>query len=57
VHKLSHAELLQKKLNAKSKNHELAKAEMQEKMEQLRQGHLPEEYREIVHKERKFTAK
>jgi hypothetical protein len=40
--------LLQKKINARSKNHEAARVEVQQKLEALKQGRLPEEYKEIV---------
>jgi hypothetical protein len=55
--KLSHAELLQRKLNSKSKNSEAAKAELQSKMDALKQGQLPEEYKDIVKPKKKFTSK
>jgi hypothetical protein len=40
-HKLSHAELLQRKLNAKSKNEGLAREEYRSKLEALQRGELP----------------
>ena len=45
---MTHAELLQRKLNAKSKNQEIARIEVQAKLDALKQGKLPEEYKEIV---------
>jgi hypothetical protein len=56
-HKLSHAELIQRKINAKSKNQMKAREDYQKKLEQLRNGKLPSEYKEITHKEKKFTSK
>ena len=54
---MTHAELLQRKLNAKSKNQELAKQEVQVKLEALKQGKLPEEYKDIVFTKKTYTAK
>jgi hypothetical protein len=56
-HKLSHAEQIQKKLNARSKNHDVAKQEVQAKLSALKQGKLPEEYKEIVYQKKTFTSK
>lgn len=56
-HKLSAAELLQRKMAAKSKNEMAGKIEYQKKMEKLQKGKLPKEYRDIVYKEKKFTSK
>ena len=43
-HKLSHAEILTKKLNAKSKNEATAREEVRQKMESLKSGKMPKEY-------------
>ena len=56
-HKLSAAELMQRKMAAKSKNEMAGKIAYQKKMEALQNGKLPKEYREIVVKEKKYTAK
>lgn len=40
-HKLSHAELLQRKLNARSKNETLAREEYRHRLEALQRGELP----------------
>jgi hypothetical protein len=58
-HKLSHAEVLQRKLNAKSKNEGIAREEYRSKLEALQRGELPtQEYKEIVHGTGKqFTSK
>ena len=42
---------------AKSKHENSAKIELQQKLDKLQQGKLPKEYKEIVHKEKKFTSK
>eukprot|EP00347_Sterkiella_histriomuscorum_P001841 403370472 len=56
-YKLSRAEVLQRKLNAKSKNEIAAKIELQQKYEQLKQGKIPEEYKSVTNKgEKKFQA-
>ena len=52
-HKLSHAEVLQRKLNAKSKNEAAARMEYQMKLDRLKKGRVPEEYKEITDKGRK----
>ena len=58
-HKLSHAELLQRKLNARSKNETIAREEYRSKLEALQRGELPTpEYKEIVNGAGKqFTSK
>lgn len=58
-HKLSHAELLQRKLNAKSKNEALARAELQQKMDALKAGKIPKPYKKIIDEKSKknFTSK
>jgi hypothetical protein len=55
-HKLSKAELLQRKMAHKSKNEISAKMELQAKLEKLQSGKVPKEYKNIMHKEKKFTA-
>jgi hypothetical protein len=49
--------LLQRKINARSKNHEIAKQEVQAKLEALKSGKIPNEYKEIVNPKKTFTAK
>jgi len=56
-HKLSHAELLQRKMNAKSKNEAAAREEVKSKLDALKSGKMPVEYREITTKKREYTAK
>lgn len=57
-HKLSHAEVLQRKLNAKSKNEATARQEYQEKLDKLKKGQVPEEYKDITNKGKKtYTSK
>ena len=57
-HKLSHAEVLQRKLNSKSKNEAAARQEYQQKLKKLKKGEVPEEYKEITEKGRKtYTSK
>ena len=57
-HKLNRAEILQKKLNIKSKNELAAKEELQAKLEMLKQGKIPKEYKAITQKgTKKFNAK
>ena len=58
-HKLSHAELLQRKLNARSKNEGIAREEYKSKLEALQRGQLPtQEYKEIAHgKGKQFSSK
>ena len=57
-HKLSHAEVLQRKLNAKSKNEAAARHEYQSKLDKLKKGEVPEEYKEITEQGRKqYTSK
>ena len=41
----------------KSANQMSAKIELEKKMEQLQKGKLPEEYKSVVYKEKKFTSK
>lgn len=56
-HKISRAELLQKKLNVKSKNEVAAKEELNAKYEQLKLGKIPKEYKPFASKgEKKFMA-
>lgn len=55
--KLSHAELIQRKLNAKSKNQDAAREEVREKLNALRSGALPQEYKEIVQQKKTYTAR
>ncbi|CDW76881.1 UNKNOWN [Stylonychia lemnae] len=56
-HKISRAEVLQRKLNAKSKNEQAAKEELQAKYEKLKQGKIPDEYKPFAQKgEKKFVA-
>ena len=55
-HKLSQAELLHRKMNAKSKNEVSAKQELEKKYQNLREGKLTKEYKEIVSKPKKYTA-
>jgi len=52
-HKLSHAEVLQRKLNSKSKNAAGAREEYQRKLDKLKKGEVPEEYKEITEKGKK----
>ena len=40
-HKISHAEVLQRKLNSKSKNEAAAREELQQKMDKLKSGVIP----------------
>ena len=40
-HKSSHAEVIQRRINAKSKNELAAKEELQQKMEKLKAGKIP----------------
>ena len=47
-HKLSRAELLQRKLNSKSKNESQAKEELQHKLEMLKSGIIPKEYKTVT---------
>jgi hypothetical protein len=42
--KLSHAEILQRKLNARSKNEAVARQELAEKFDKLKSGIVPKEY-------------
>ena len=57
-HKLSHAEVLQRKLNAKSKNQAAARQEYQSKLNNLEKGVVPEEYKEITEaKTKQYTSK
>ena len=57
-HKLSHAEVLQRKLNAKSKNEASAREDLQKKMDKLKAGKIPREYKEITDKgPQKYTSK
>ena len=56
-HKLSHAEVLQRKLNAKSKNEAAARMEYQMKLDRLKKGKVPEEYKDITEKSKKYTSK
>ena len=42
--------MLQRKLNAKSKNEVAAREELHEKLEKLKQGKVPEEYRPFTTK-------
>ncbi len=55
-HKISRAELLQKKLNAKSKNEVAAREELQSKLEKLKKGVVPEEYKAYTNKGTKKYA-
>ncbi len=55
-HKISRAEVLQRKLNSKSKNEQAAREELQAKYEQLKQGKVPKEYMPYLVKEKKFMA-
>ena len=56
-HKISRAELLQRKLNAKSKHEVAAREEVQAKLEKLKQGVVPQEYKPYTVKGvRKFVA-
>ena len=50
-------ELLQKKHNARSNNQEVAKDEVKLKLDALKKGKLPEEYKEIVQPKKTFTSK
>ena len=52
-HKLSHAEVLQRKLNSRSKNEAAARADYQKKLDRLKKGDVPEEYKEITEGSRK----
>ena len=57
-HKLSHAEVLQRKLNSRSKNEAAARMDYQEKLEKLKKGRVPEEYKEITERGKKqYTSK
>ena len=42
---------------SKSKNEISAKIELQKKLEKLESGIVPKEYKDIIHKEKKFTSK
>ena len=56
-HKLSRAEQLQRKLNARSKHEAAARAEVQARLAQLKSGAVPAEYRPFTAKApRKITA-
>ena len=52
-HKISHAEALQRKLNAKSQNAVQAREELQKKMDKLKSGTIPKEYKEFTDKGKK----
>ena len=55
---MTRAEILQKKLNSKSKNEQAAKEELQAKLEKLKQGKIPKEYKAVTQKgTKKFNAK
>ena len=54
---MSHAEVLQRKLNAKSKNEAAARMEYQMKLDRLKKGKVPEEYKDITEKSKKYTSK
>ena len=57
-HKISHAEVLQRKLNSKSKNEAAAREELQHKMDKLKSGVIPQEYKEVTEKGKKtFSSK
>lgn len=57
-HKISRAELLQKKLNSKSKNESAAKEQLHAKLELLKQGKVPKEYKPITQAtQKKFNSK
>ena len=56
-HKLSHAEILQRKMNAKSNNAAAAREELQRKMQKLKEGKMPAEYKEITTKKKQFTSR
>jgi hypothetical protein len=47
-HAVSKAELLTRKMAAKSKNEIAAKIELQKKMERLQNGEIPKEVRDII---------
>ena len=51
--------MLQRKLNAKSKNEALARAELQTKMDALKAGKIPKPYKKIIDEKskRNFTSK
>ena len=56
-HKISRAEVLQRKLNARSKHEAAARAEVQARLERLKSGQVPAEYRPFTGKApRKLTA-
>ena len=56
-YKISRAEVLQRKLNAKSKHELAAKEELQQKLESLKQGKVPEEYKPYTNKgTKKFSS-
>ena len=56
-HKISRAEVLQRKLNAKSKHELAAREELQAKLETLKSGKVPEEYKPFTNKGvKKFSA-
>ena len=57
-HKLSHGEVLQRKLNSKSKNEAQAREELQQKMDKLKQGKIPQEYKQTIDKgQKKYSSK
>ena len=49
--------MLQRKLNAKSKNEAAARMEYQMKLDRLKKGKVPEEYKDITEKSKKYTSK
>ena len=48
---------MQRKLNAKSKNQDIARDEVREKLDALRSGIIPKEYKEIVTKQKIYTSR
>lgn len=57
-YRLSHAELLQRKVALVSKNRETARQEWQARQELIKQGRLPEELKKVIAPpEKKFTSK
>jgi hypothetical protein len=45
---LSHAEILQRKLNSRSKNEVAARDELNQKLDKLKQGKMPKETKAIL---------
>jgi D-alanine-D-alanine ligase-like ATP-grasp enzyme len=53
---MTKAELLTRKMAAKSKHELAAKIELQKKMERLQNGEIPKEVQDVIKKEKKYTS-